>query len=388
MTIVALPEHQYIKTPEALQVFCDAISTRQHIIIDTEFLRERTYWPQLCLIQIKCEEHLACVDAIAIKDLNPLLSVMDNPAITKVFHAASQDLEIFYYLFKRLPTPLFDTQIAAPLLGYNDQIGYGNLVKEILKLELDKSQTRADWTQRPLSDKQLSYALDDVIYLEQLYKLMSSQLQDLNRLEWLAPEFAQQSDPKKYQQNAGDRWLRVKQIQRYKGGTLAIIQALAKWREIKAREKDLPRNWIIKDDAICTLAQQKPANEDELSHIRTLERKTQDRYGKEILQIVSDAKDTAPIPLPESKKKKKLSAASQAQVQLLNAWAHHKAHELNIATSILAPQKLLEQSVTESPKDALAGWRAPLLLEDFTALLNGNATLQAADSGLTLKQKS
>ncbi len=385
---MALPEHLYIDTPKALQEFCNAINTRQHLIIDTEFLRERTYWPQLCLIQLKCEEHLACVDAIAIKDLSPLLAVMDNPDITKVFHAASQDLEIFYYLFKRLPTPLFDTQIAAPLLGYNDQIGYANLVKEVLSLELDKSQTRADWTQRPLSEKQLSYALDDVIYLEQLYTLMSEQLIDLNRLEWLRPEFEEQSDPKKYQQNAGDRWLRVKQIQRYKGGTLAIIQALAKWREIKAREKDLPRNWIIKDDAICTLAQQKPTNEEELSRIRTLERKTQDRYGKEILLIINEAKDVTPIPLPESKKKKKLSAASQAQVQLLNAWAHHKAAELNIANSILAPQKLLEQSVVESPKNALIGWRTPLLLEDFTALLNGDATLQATDNGLTLKQKS
>ncbi|MEE9335979.1 MAG: ribonuclease D [Granulosicoccaceae bacterium] len=385
---MALPDHRYLNTAEALQKFCDVINTRQHLIIDTEFLRERTYWPQLCLIQLKSDEHLACVDAIAIKDLSPLLAVMDNPAITKVFHAASQDLEIFYYQFNRLPTPLFDTQIAAPLLGHNDQIGYANLVKGMLDLELDKSQTRADWTQRPLSEKQLSYALDDVIYLEQLYKLMSEQLLALNRLEWLAPEFEAQSDPHKYQQNAGDRWLRIKQIHRYKGGTLAIIQALANWREIKAREKDLPRNWIIKDDAICTLAQQKPVNEDELSRIRTLERKTQDRYGKEILQIVSEAKDVTPMPLPESKKKKKLGAASQAQIQLLNAWAHHKAHELNIATSILAPQKLLEQSVIESPSDALAGWRTPLLVEDFTALLNGNATLQATDNGLKLKQKT
>jgi len=381
---VALPNHQYIDTPNALQTYCDAVSTCTHLIIDTEFVRERTYWPQLCLIQLKCEEHLACIDALALDDLSPLLAIMDNPAITKVFHAASQDLEIFYYLFKRLPTPLFDTQIAAPLLGHNDQIGYANLVKESLNITLDKSQTRADWTQRPLSDKQLSYALDDVIYLEQLYTDMSTKLKELGRLEWLAPEFAAQTDATKYQQNAGDRWLKVKQVQRYNGGTLSIIQALAKWREIKAREKDLPRNWIIKDDAICTLAQQKPSDKDELSRIRTLERKTQDRYGNVLLEMIAEAKDETPIPLPESKRKKKLSAGKQAQVQLLNAWVHHKAHELSIAASILAPQKILELCVTSSVQEALEGWRSPLLNDDFTALLSGEAVLQTTESGLSL----
>jgi len=213
---------------------------------------------------------------------------------------------------------------------------------------------------------------------------MSAKLQELGRLGWLAPEFEAQTDGTKYQQNAGDRWLRVKQIQRYNGGTLAIIQSLAKWREIKAREKNLPRNWIIKDDAICTLAQQKPSNAEELSRIRTLERKTQDRYGKELLQLIDEAKDITPIALPESKRKKKLSAAKQAQVQLLNAWTHHKAHDLNIAAAILAPQKILELSVTGSAEEALTGWRAPLLLEDFSALLSGKATLQATESGLAL----
>lgn len=382
---MAQPDHLYIDTAEALQGFCEAINGCQHLIVDTEFLRERTYWPQLCLIQMKSDEHLACIDAIAIEDLSPLEQVLDNPAITKVFHAASQDLEIFYYLFQRLPTPLFDTQIAAPLLGHNDQIGYANLVKDMLGIELDKSQTRADWTQRPLSQKQINYALDDVIYLEQLYLQMSEQLQSKNRLEWLAPAFSDLGDAKRYQQNAGDRWLRIKQIQRYKGGTLAIIQALAKWREIKARENNKPRNWIIKDDAICTLAQQKPTDEQELTHIRTLERKTRDRYGKELLQIIREASDTSPIPLPAAKKKQKLSAARQAQVQLLNAWTHQKAHELSIAASILAPQKILEQCVTDSPEAALLGWRAPLLASDFTKLLAGQATLQAAENGLKLE---
>ena len=384
---MAQPDHLYIDTSEALQHFCDAIKTRPHVIIDTEFLRERTYWPQLCLIQIKSDEHLACIDTIAITDLNPLAEVLDNPKITKVFHAASQDLEIFHHLFQRLPTPLFDTQIAAPLLGHNDQIGYANLVKEMLGIELDKSQTRADWTQRPLSHKQINYALDDVIYLEQLYTDMSEQLQSKDRLEWLSPAFKDLEDPKRYQQNASDRWLRIKQIQRYKGNTLAIIQALAKWREIKARENNKPRNWIIKDDAICTLAQQKPNDDKELSHIRTLERKTRDRYGNELLQIIKEASDIKPIPLPESKKKHKLSPAKQAQVQLLNAWAHHKAHQLGIAASILAPQKVLEQCVTGSPDAALLGWRAPLLAEDFADLLGGRAVLQAIENGLALKDE-
>ncbi len=380
-----LPDHLYIDTHEKLLEFCDKIQHQSYLALDTEFLRERTYRPQLCLIQVKANEFLACIDAIAIKDLSPFLALLDNPNIVKVFHAASQDLEIFYMLTKQVPAPLFDTQIAAPLLGYNEQIGYGNLVNEHLNIELSKAHTRADWTRRPLPDQQIHYALDDVIYLEKLYLDMREQLEREGRLAWLAPEFEQLSLPEKYEQPAGDRWLKIRNIQRYKGATLAIIQALAKWREIKARELNRPRNWLLKDDLLCTLAQQAPEDETALSHIRSLDRKTKDQFSTELLAIINEAKLQTPIALPAYKKKQKLNASKQAQIALLGAWAQQKSTELNINAGILAPPKLLEKCVVSGCESALAGWRHPLLFADFSALLEGQAGLVANKQGLSLR---
>jgi len=190
----ALPEHSWVDTDDALIVLCES-----YLIIDTEFLRERTYRPELCLVQIKHEETLACIDAIAIKNLQPLFDLLHNRSIEKVFHAASQDLEIFFLLSAKVPGPIFDTQVAAPLLGCNEQIGYGNLINERLGIELAKSQTRADWTQRPLNNSQIAYALDDVIYLEKVYLDIKAELTKADRLQWLNDDFKAAEDPEKYE---------------------------------------------------------------------------------------------------------------------------------------------------------------------------------------------
>lgn len=380
------PPHLYIDTPEKLDDICVALNSKSYIAVDTEFLRERTYRPQLCLIQVKVDDILACIDAQAIEDLSPLMDVFQNPDITKVLHAASQDLEIFYLYSKgKVPTPIFDTQLAAPLLGYNEQIGYGNLVKEMLDIELSKAHTRADWTRRPLPDKQIEYALDDVIYLEQLYKKIHQELGERDRLEWLAPEFAEWENPEKYDQPAGQRWLKIRNIQRYKGPALACIQALAEWREIKARELNRPRNWLIKDDVLCSIGQLQPDSIDELNHVRGLDNKSRERFGKELITVIEAAKTKTPEPAPAYIKKKKLNAANMARVTLLNAWAHQRAAELDIAPSILAPPKLLEKCVTSECSEALRGWRDPLLLKDFTAILDGKLAVQVTNEGLALK---
>lgn len=378
------PEHLYIDTTEALVELCAKLRTRPFIAIDTEFLRERTYRPELCLVQVKHDEILACIDTIAIDNMDALVELLMDESVVKVFHAASQDLEIFYLMCKAVPKPIFDTQIAAPLMGYGEQIGYGNLVKEHLGIELAKTHTRADWTRRPLPANQIAYALDDVIYLERLYVDMFKQLNELNRMEWLKPEFAEWENPEKYDQPAGERWKKIRNIQRFKGGALAIIQELAKWREIKARELNQPRNWLLKDDILLTLAQQRPDSNDELGHIRSLDKKTRDRFGKELLAIIEHGRDAIPDPLPPFAKKQKLNAANLARLQLLNAWVHQRAHELNIAPGLLAPQKTLEKMVTGDGRSALKGWRDPLLGEDLAALLDGHATLSSAKQGLVL----
>lgn len=380
------PPHLYVDTEEKLADLCTALSSKRYIAIDTEFLRERTYRPQLCLVQVKVDDILACVDAQAIKDLSPLMELLQNVNITKVLHAASQDLEIFHMLSKgQVPAPIFDTQLAAPLLGFNEQIGYGNLVKEMLGIELSKAHTRADWTRRPLPDKQIDYALDDVIYLEQLYNKIHAELDKRDRLDWLKPEFEQWENPEKYDQPAKQRWLKVRNIQRYKGPALACIQALAEWREIKARELNRPRNWLIKDDVLISIAQLQPDSADELSHVRGLDKKSRDRFGTELVELIKKAKTQTPEPAPAFVKKKKLNATNLGRVALLNAWAHQRAAELDIAPSILVPPKLLEKCVTADCNEALSGWRAPLLLEDFTRILDGTASVQVADTGLTLQ---
>lgn len=378
-------DYQYIDTADALVSLCNSLQSRPFMAIDTEFLRERTYRPELCLVQVKHDDVLACIDTLAINDLSALSELLMNTSIIKVFHAASQDLEIFYQLCKAVPTPLFDTQIAAPLLGYNEQIGYGNLVKEHLGIELAKTHTRADWTRRPLPDRQIQYALDDVIYLEKLYVDMHDTLLTQGRLEWLAPEFAEQAKPEKYEQPAGERWKKIRNIQRYKGPALSIIQQLAKWREIKAREINQPRNWLLKDDVLLNIAQQQPDSATELGHIRSLDRKTRDRFGAELVEIVATAKETPPEPLPPFTRKQKLNSANLAKLQLLNAWVHQRAHELNIAPTLLAPQKTLEKMVTGDGRSALSGWRDPLLGNELEALLDGKALLSTSTTGLVLQ---
>lgn len=374
----------YIDTAEALAELCTELRKRPYIAIDTEFLRERTYRPELCLVQVKHNELLACIDTLAIDNLDALSELLLDTSVTKVFHAASQDLEIFYLLTGKVPTPLFDTQVAAPLLGYNEQIGYGNLVKEHLGVELAKSHTRADWTRRPLPRQQITYALDDVIYLEALYLDMHSQLEELGRLDWLQPEFDDAARVEKYDQPAGERWKKIRNIQRFKGPTLAIIQELARWREIKAREINQPRNWLLKDDVLLNIAQQQPDSATELSHIRSLERKTRERFGDEILAVVASARQQTPQPLPPFSKKQKLNGTNLARVQLLNAWVFQRGQDLGIAPSILAPQKILEKMVTSDGRAALSGWRDPLLGDELTALLEGRATISSSDKGLVL----
>ena len=379
------PAYEYIANDDALATLCQRLAQAPYIVLDTEFLRERTYRPELCLVQIKYEDTLAIVDAQAVNTLDPLVALLLDTGITKVLHAASQDLEIFWLMARQVPSPIFDTQLAAPLLGHAEQIGYANLCKAELDLELDKSQTRADWTRRPLPDKQIQYALDDVIHLETLYLKMRDELGRLGRLDWLEPEFRAMEAIDKYDQPASERWKKVRQINRYKGPALACIQALAEWRELKAREINQPRNWLMKDDVLTSLAQQQPTDHNELGHIRGLDKRTRDRFGKEIVAVINEARSRTPEPLPAFKKKLKATPAVLARVQLLDAWVHHRAAELDIAPGLLAPPSILEKLVTTDNPDAVSGWRDALIGEELRKLIAGELSVRATDHGLALQ---
>jgi len=224
-------QEQFIDRPEQLATFVEAMHGARWLAVDTEFIRERTYFPRLCLIQIASEEIAACIDPLKIEDLSPLKALLLDPGITKVFHAARQDLEIFLHIWGELPTPIFDTQPAAALLGIGDQVGYGNLIQQVLGINLAKDHSRTDWSRRPLQKAQMRYALDDVIYLGQAYRKMRRQLEEQGRLEWLEAEFESLADPATYALEPMAMWQRVKGRQHLKGVRLAILQQLARARE-------------------------------------------------------------------------------------------------------------------------------------------------------------
>lgn len=368
-------EYLLIDTASDLKKFCDSISRQDYIVVDTEFLREKTYYPELCLVQLKQRERLACVDTLAIDDLSALRDLMLDETLTKVFHAASQDMEIFVMLFKQAPAPVFDTQVAAPLLGHQDQIGYANLVKAVLNINLGKAHTRADWTRRPLPEQQLQYALDDVIHLETIYLNLQQQLEEKGRLHWLNDTFAEISDSKKYDRPASQQWQRLRAASQMKGQQLATLQALAEWRELQARERNKPKNWVLKDDAITDLAKQRPTSRAELSHVRSVTKPIVDKLGDKLVAVIADAGDREPQPLPEFIRQEKPDAATQVSIEALTAVVAAVANDNDIHPSQIASRKDLHQCVITGSGDPLGSWQRTLVGDAIEQFLSGESVL-------------
>ncbi len=378
---------EYIDTPDALNKLAGAIASETWIALDTEFLRERTYRPELCLLQISAGDILACVDPLALDNIDSLLDVIYQPSITKVLHAAGQDLEIFYWLRGSVPDNLFDTQIAAPLLGYQEQIGYGNLVKEILGVDLSKAHSRADWTRRPLPAKQLDYAADDVIYLAQMYPIMQQELKSLGRQSWLDQDWKDLTDPDLYEKPAAQMWKKLRQIDKLKGPRLATAQHLAEWRELTARDRNLPRSWLLKDDVLVDLAKQMPTDEEELKHIRGLSDGLRRQHGSAITALIKKARDTKPEDLIIPPRKVKLSAMQDASLDVLSAVAKSHAAQLRINPSILAPRKSLEDLIKGNRDTSIMqGWRGQLIGKAICQVLDGERQLSFVDGELTITE--
>ncbi|MFZ1862467.1 MAG: ribonuclease D, partial [Candidatus Competibacter sp.] len=235
----------YIADHAALVAFCARLDRCSWLALDTEFVREQTFYPQLCLIQIAIPGQVACIDPLALPSLEPLLERLYDPSITKVLHAAYQDLEIFFYLGGTVPAPVFDTQLAALVLGVGDQLGYAALVKQMLGVELAKAHTRADWRQRPLPPEWLAYAADDVRYLEALYTRQLARLRERGWSEALAEDFQALTDPERYRPQPQEAWRRIREQHRLRGLPLAVLRSLTAWREEQAIQQDRPRRWIL-----------------------------------------------------------------------------------------------------------------------------------------------
>lgn len=381
----AAPQPAWIDTAPALAALCGRLSECAWIVLDTEFLREKTYYPKLCLVQVASADEVACIDPLALPDLAPLLALLADPSITKVLHSARQDMEIFYHLAGTPPAPVFDTQVAAPLLGFADQIGYANLVRELTGVTLDKLHTRADWSQRPLSAEQLRYAAEDVIHLVTVYRELHARLEARGRLDWLADDFRQLSDPALYAAHPEQAWRRIRGINRLRGASLAILQALAAWREQQAQRVDRPRGWLLKDEVMIDIARHKPDTLQALGNIRGTSEGLLKRSGTELLELVSRAAQTRPVPLPDDGERVRLDERQQALVDVMMAVVRITALENELNPAMLASRKQLEALLGgDSSGGVMQGWRRKLVGERLQRLLRGELQLTIEEGRLVL----
>ena len=283
-------EHlQLIDTDASLMELCSQLQGCAWLAVDTEFERVNTYYPELCLVQLCGNGTVGLIDALAITDLEPLYALLYAPAITKVFHAARQDFEIFFHLKGSVPAPLFDTQIAAALRGYDRHIGYANLVKEALDIELPKSQSFSNWKRRPLRPEQLHYAADDVIYLERLYELLQGKLAESGQLPQLEEQCLALNRPELYEPDPESMWrkIKIREVNNFSEQSLAVFKRLAAWRELTARRENRPRKWIIKDTTLVAIARECPADRNALSRMDGINAKVIKRYAGDLLRIAT-----------------------------------------------------------------------------------------------------
>ncbi len=377
--------YQVITTTDDLLIYMKSIQRCQWLALDTEFIRERTYYPKLCLVQIAAhnkngELQLACIDPLEIDDISALLELLNNKKIIKVLHAAHQDLEIFNYLSGEVPQPIFDTQPAASVLGYGDHIGYARLMQQVLKVDLDKSQSRTNWANRPLKQAQLDYAIDDVRYLAQAYPIIRDKLISLGRLDWLDHDFAHFTNPKLYAINAMTRWKKVKGLQVLKRQQLAILRELAVWREHLAERKNLPRKWIVKDEILIDLARQQPKNLAMIANMRGINATRTKKYHEVWLTCIKNGLSLAENEWPEINYRKKTTPTQDRVIDILMTAVSIRAQELDITPTVITTRKKVAKMVLENRKRLSNDWRGALVNELFEDILNGNKVLMVQEA--------
>jgi ribonuclease D len=367
-----------ITTTADLAAFCDKLKGQPFVAVDTEFMRETTYWPKLCLIQAACASAEATIDPMAEgMDLEPFLEILRDETIIKVFHAARQDVEIFNNL-KAMPKPLFDTQVAAMAAGFGEQIAYDALVRQMLKIELDKSSRFTDWARRPLSDNQLTYALADVTHLAKIYPMLRKRLEQEGRLGWVGDEMANLCDPANYDVDPENAWRRLKP-RRHTAKYLAVYRAVAAWRERTAQLRDQPRGRILKDEAIDEIATQAPTDAEALDRLRSVPKGfSGSRFGPDLLLAVREAlKDPEGYAPVIEKTRQSSSPAAGAVVELLKVLLKARAEEAGVASKLIATVADLEQIANDDQAEtaALKGWRREAFGEDALKLKRGELAL-------------
>lgn len=375
-----------VDQPGALERLAEVLRGAPWVALDTEFLRERTFYPRLCLVQVATPDTLACVDPIALGGLGPLGEVLLDAGTLKVLHSARQDLEALTRLLGSVPGPVFDTQLAAALLGFADQIGYANLVERMLGVSLAKAHTRADWSRRPLPGAWIDYAADDVRYLVQIYPRMLERLDARGRGDWLDEEFAALCAPENFEPDPEEVWRRVSRTDRLNEHQRAVLQALAAWRERTARSQDRPRLWILRDEVMVDVARSLPRTREALAGIRDLPPRTLERHGSRLLALVAEHRERRLAAPPRNGPV--LTPAQEAMVDLLVAVVRLRAAELEIQPGLIAARRELERlAAGERNLKLSSGWRQMAVGAALEALMAGSASLRI-DGGRVEMQRS
>lgn len=359
----------FIDTQAALDKHLERWRSAPFLALDTEFVREQTYYPQLCLIQIGDGASNVCVDPLAGMDTTPLLALLRSPDAVSVFHAASQDLEIFVRLSGCAPEPLFDTQIAGSLLGYGEQLGYAGLVEKMIGVKLDKSLSRTNWARRPLNANEIAYAADDVRHLADIYPRLRSELEARGRLTWLIEDCAAMAEPARYRMSPQTEWKRLKSLVRLEPRAQHVAAALAAWREVIAEQRDRPRRWILSDEALYAISERQPRTATQLAGLQVLPPKSLERHGEALLALIEHAMQIdAPALLVDSRP----GEASMSRLKRVLERSRAIANELGIPASLLAPRAEIEALVASGDKADVAllrGWRREAAGTELLALL-------------------
>ena len=373
------PASDVITTTDGVAALAARFADADFLAVDTEFMREQTYYAQLCLIQIGDGTHAAAIDPLAQGiDLTPLWDLLGNERITKVFHAAHQDLEIFFKEMGKLPLPLFDSQIAAMVLGHGDQVGYDRLVRAVLNHEIDKSSRFTDWSRRPLSARQISYALDDVIYLAEMYPKLLAQLENKGRAGWLVDENAKMTDPATYHTKPEEAWKRIK-VRNMKPAQLRRMTHLAAWRETEAQRRDLPRNRILRDETILDLAGTNPSSTEEFGKIRNFPGGSNGKLAAPVLKILRDVEAMPDSTLPQAMSEARKPKPPAAVMELLRVLLKHITDAEGIAPRLVASADELEALALDdaAPIRAQTGWRHEVFGAAALRLKHGKIALAA-----------
>jgi len=380
----------YVKDTKNLNNLCEKFNNAKFIAIDTEFIREKTYWPQLCLIQVYDGKDEAIIDPLERKlDLSPFFKILNDNKIIKVIHAGRQDIEIFYNLTKKIPKNIFDTQIAAMVCGFGDSIGYESLVSQLLRKKIDKTSRFTNWLNRPLSKKQLDYATSDVTHLFNLYPIIHKKIEENKRGNWLKEEMEILTSKKTYELNPENSWKRMK-IRSSNKKSLGILLELSKWRELKAQKKNLPRGNILRDDAIYEICSALPKNEEDLGKLRSFNRKgsLKKEYIDEILDSTKKGISMKISKLPKINPPKRFPLGISSKVSILKILLDSISDEYGVAQKLIANKNDLQELILNDKADikTLKGWRFEIFGKKALDFKNGRIAIKMKDNKVILEE--